>query len=42
MADKNIKVKVDVEADVQPTIAELKKLKLQLKEITKQNFVFIF
>jgi hypothetical protein len=32
MADKNIKVKVDVEADVQPTIAELKKLKLQLKE----------
>jgi hypothetical protein len=32
MADKNIKVKVDVEADVQPTIAELKKLRLQLKE----------
>jgi hypothetical protein len=32
MADKNIKVKVDVEADVQPTIAELKRLKLQLKE----------
>jgi len=32
MADKNIKVKVDVETDVQPTIAELKKLKLQLKE----------
>jgi hypothetical protein len=32
MADKTIKVKVDVEADVQPTIAELKKLKLQLKE----------
>lgn len=32
MADKTIKVKVDVETDVQPTIAELKKLKLQLKE----------
>ena len=32
MADKTIKVKVDVEADVQPTIAELKRLKLQLKE----------
>ena len=32
MADKSIKVKVDVEADVQPTIAELKRLKLQLKE----------
>ena len=32
MADKTIKVKVDVETDVQPTIAELKRLKLQLKE----------
>ena len=32
MADKQIKVKVETEVDIQPTIAELKKLKLQLKE----------
>ena len=32
MADKTIKVKVDVEADVEPSIAALKALKKQLKE----------
>jgi hypothetical protein len=32
MADKTIKVKVDVEADVEPSIAQLKELKKQLKE----------
>lgn len=33
MADKKIKVQVDIKPpDIQPTIAELKKLKLQLKE----------
>ena len=32
MADKTIKVKVDVETDVQPSIAQLKELKKQLKE----------
>ena len=35
MADKNINVKVNIkEPDIQPTIAELKKLKLQLREVT--------
>ena len=33
MADKTIKVNVDVEADVQPSIAGLKELKKELKEI---------
>ena len=32
MADKTIKVKVETEVDIQPTIAELKQLKLKLKE----------
>jgi hypothetical protein len=32
MADKTIKVKVDVETDVQPSIAALKELKKQLRE----------
>ncbi len=32
MADKTIKVKVDVETDVEPSIAQLKALKKQLKE----------
>jgi hypothetical protein len=32
MADKNIKVKVDVESNLEPTIANLKLLKKQLKE----------
>jgi hypothetical protein len=32
MADKTIKVKVDVETDVEPSIAALKQLKKQLKE----------
>jgi hypothetical protein len=32
MANKEYKIKVTTEADVQPTIAELKKLKLQLRE----------
>jgi hypothetical protein len=32
MADKNIKVKVDVESNLEPTIANLKALKKQLKE----------
>ena len=34
MADKIIKVKVDVESNVEPTIAGLKKLKQELKEIS--------
>ena len=32
MADKKIKVKVDVETDVEPSIAALKQLKKQIKE----------
>ena len=32
MADKKIKVQVDVETDVEPSLAQLRLLKKQLKE----------
>jgi len=41
MADKTIKVKVDVETDVEPSIAALKALKKQLKETAAGSEEFI-
>ena len=41
MADKTIKVKVDVETDVEPTIAALKALKKQLKDTAAGSAEFL-
>lgn len=41
MADKNIKVKVDVETDVEPSIAALKALKKQLKDTAAGSAEFV-
>ena len=41
MADKTIKVKVDVETDVEPTIANLKALKKQLKDTAAGSEEFL-
>jgi hypothetical protein len=41
MADKQIKVKVDVETNVEPSIAQLKELKKQLKETAAGSQEFI-
>ena len=41
MADKTIKVKVDVETDVEPSIAALKQLKKQLKETAAGSQEFV-